>query len=282
MSVIYSSSFPADSNTALLSYGVPDWYSVYPVGDRLEVTASADNVQMQVGLNFEYVALVDSLNGGVSDYTWSGRIRRGVGVESGVLGVRSGGVTSQSFYRVTPNASHGIVIERYNAGASTSLKTTVGALAEGAEFDAFITVTGTNPVVLTYGIGSVTDSYSDTDAGRLQSGPPGIGVIRQFGEQSDAWVDDVSLSEIVAVRSPGAGSAKRRGPGKYEVEWDGKVRVFPNAFDAEAWVETQAEKRRKEQALARAKERARIAAIVKLDAPSDYRPLVNTFWTPED
>ncbi len=119
-------------------------------------------------------------------------------------------------------------------------------------------------------------SFTLTDT-TLSSGQPGIfsgsnsstnGILDNF----QAWV----------FGTGGAGRAKYRSSEKWEVEWNGVVRTFRSAFDAEEWLDEQVSKHNRELALARAKERARIAARIKLDAPSDFRPLVNVFWTPED
>ena len=57
-------------------------------------------------------------------------------------------------------------------------------------------------VVIEYSLDGVTDTYTDTNAARLLTGPPGLGMVRLSGSpQANVWVDDYSVDNLVATGS---------------------------------------------------------------------------------
>lgn len=289
MTIVYSATFDAGADTNLNAYGDPDWYIVRVIAaSDIKVIAASDRVEFTIDGQVDFgCGLIHTKISSINNYAVTAQIRRRTDQDMGMLAVRCGGAGSSNFYMVGSDANDDLVLYRGNGGGAAVIKTTAASIPTNSVLTTTVSVSGTNPVVLTYSIGEFSDTHSDSDAGRHQSGPPGVFFANLSGSQSDIWVDDFRVSDDLsgldfAVGSRHAGRPRRKSADKWEVEWNGVVRTFRSAFDAEEWLDEQVSKHNRELALARAKERARIAARIKLDAPSDYRPLVNVFWTPED
>ena len=289
MTILYSTTFDSVSDANLNAYGDPDWYIVRVVSvNDIQVIGARDRVEFTIDGQVDFgCGLIHTKISSINNYSATALVRRRTGRDMGMLGVRCGGIASSNFYMIGSDSNDDLVLYRGNGGSATAINTTSASIPENAELTVTVSVSGTNPVVLTYSIGAFSDTYSDSDAGRHQSGPPGVFFANLSGPQIDIWLDDFRVSDDLsgadfAVGSRHAGRSRWKLPDKWEVEWDGVVKTFKSPLDAEAWLDEQVSKRNRERALAMAREKARIAARIKLDEPSDYKPLVNIFWTPED
>lgn len=206
MTIVYSSDFTAGADTNLEAFGAPDWYVVYGGGGRSKVIAANDNVQIILTSELVAHGLTHSLIGSITDYEVAATVRRGTGFDIGGLAARCGAASSQTYYHLNTDSNNDMVLTRYNTATPTILKTTALSLPTGQSMPAVLRVTGTNPVILTYSLDGNEDTYSDSAAGRLTSGPPGLSLFRIATGQSLVWVDDLSVDDLVVVPSPSPGT----------------------------------------------------------------------------
>lgn len=207
MGLIYTSNFDASSDTNLVSYGAPDWYTLYGAGTtQVKVIASADNVQ-QTNTDLQYVyGLVHSLIGSINDYEAQSSVRRTTGLSTGLIVARCGAENTQTFYRMSADGNNDIHLERWISASPTTLKITPASISTGAVMTARLKVTTPIPggdVVLEYSLDGVTDTYTDTHVDRILTGPPGLGIVRLAGSaQGDVWLTDFSVSNLLPDSSP--------------------------------------------------------------------------------
>jgi hypothetical protein len=199
MTIVYSSAFDASVDTNLVSYGAPDWYTLYGSGTtQIKVIAADDNVQVTT-TSTQYVhALVHSLIGSINDYEVTARVRRTTGLSTGLVVARCGALNSQTFYRMSADDNDDIHLERWVAAVPTTLKITAASISTNAIMTARLKVTTVgSTVVLDYSLDGVSDSFTDSNAARLLTGPPGAGWVRIVGAQSSVWLDDFSVDNLL-------------------------------------------------------------------------------------
>ena len=194
--ITYSSTFTTGSDTNLESFGAPDWYVVYGGGGRTKVIASTDRVHIINSLELVVHGLTHSLIEGIDDYAIVADCRRATGYDTGKLAARCGSASSQTFYELSTDSNNDMVLTRYNGAVPSILKTTALTITSNAEMEYTLTVTGTNPVELSYSIDGNSDTYSDSHIDRLTSGPPGISIYRNAAVQADVWVDNYVVTEV--------------------------------------------------------------------------------------
>ena len=194
MSVIYSTAFNSDLDINLESFG--DWYVVYGGGGRTKVIAANDNVQIIVTAQLVVHGLLHSLIGDITDYEIAATVVRGTGFDTGGLAARCSGPSLQGYYHLNTDNNDDMVLTRYNSATPTILKTTALSLPAGASMSAVLRVTGTNPVALTYSLDGNEDTYLDSHADRLQTGPPGLSMFRIATGQSLVTVDNYSVDDL--------------------------------------------------------------------------------------
>jgi hypothetical protein len=198
MTVVYSSAFNATVDTNLNAFGGPDWYIVRMVsGEDIKVIAADDNVQLASAAQVNFSAgLVHSLIGGVDDYLIRALVRRATVADMGMLAVRCGGIASSNMYVVGCDSNNDIVLWRHNGGGPVILKVTSASIPENAKMTVTLGVSGTNPVVLTYSVDGVYDTFSDSSGSRHTSGPFGVALTRVSGAaQAAVWVDNIQASD---------------------------------------------------------------------------------------
>ena len=197
MAIVYSNSFNVAVDTNLLTYGAPDWYAVYNATlGRTQVIAASGNVQKTFDFEQSVHGLVHSLIGGINDYEVTATIGRTTDLQMGMVVARCGANNSQNFYRLGCDGADDITLERWIAGVATGLKTTTTTIPTNTTMPVMLRVTGTNPVVLTYSINGVIDTFSDSNAARLTSGPPGIAMQRSGTAQSGVTLDNFSVLDL--------------------------------------------------------------------------------------
>jgi hypothetical protein len=229
VTIVYSNDFNVTVDTNLNAFGLPDFYIVrQAVANDTKVMAATDRVEFPGFGQVDFgCGLFHSLIGGINDYEVVALVRRATDRDMGMVGARCGiAVASSINYMVGSDANNDLVLYRGNGGGVVAIKTTPASIPTNAEMIVRLRVSGETPVLLEYSIDGISDTHSDSDAGRLQTGPPGIFYGRQTVSVEEVWLDQFRVSNDLSGIDFAVGGGGGGADGSDDAQFEGHLLEF--------------------------------------------------------
>lgn len=201
MAVVFTDNFTVASDTGIAAYpsGSADYAYMRGSGTNLTVNAANDRLQSPNTADEYHARIIDAAVPTTGDHEITGTVFSDTSGNSGMLLLRCSSSADScyaAYCDLTDPAE--VRIYRFVSGTATLIASADRGLTGSAARTWVFRATGSGATVsLSLVIGGTTAlTFNDTNAARLTSGAPGVGIYN--GTANAVYVDDISVDDLVA------------------------------------------------------------------------------------
>lgn len=209
--IVFSDTFTVGADVNINAYpGTPDYSMAQGAAADIKVIASTDRATTQPN-SVDAMARIINVLAPTGDQEITGDVNDAGSSDGGSLGLRVAAATAD-FYTAYVDGSQAneVRIDRWGAGAAVTIASADRGLAASGTHSIRARAKDTATVNLEVQVdGTAILTFADSAADRKQSGRPGVGGFSVVGS---AWVDNISVDDLVVGVAPRLVPIHMRGP----------------------------------------------------------------------